>query len=83
MRQEDVAEHSVLRRIIPSPIGEKESERLPRLPPRLMRTTPENPSKQPATFLPVSRSCRNASAESRMAKKLALASMTELVVPAA
>jgi hypothetical protein len=31
IRQEDVAEHSVLRRIIPSPSGEKENEKLPRL----------------------------------------------------
>ena len=79
MRQVDIAPAQVEMRMNPSP-----SRRMAGLKPalvRLMSTTPAKPSTQPSTLRPVRRSERNSSAAKRMAMKLALPSMMELVTP--
>ena len=79
MRQVDIAPAQVEMRMNPSP-----SRRMAGLKPplvRLMSTTPAKPSTQPSTLRPVRCSEWNSSAAKRMAMKLALPSMMELVTP--
>ena len=65
-----------------SPSPSKAKCTLP-LPPRFTATTPASPTAHPRSLRPVSRSWRKSRAEKRIAKKLKLASMIELVMPAA